>query len=83
MIKIGITGGIGSGKTFVAKQFASPIFNADREVKKIYLNDRSCYKKLKKVLPKYIFSFPISKKYLKKKKVTKFKKDYKWEDDRS
>ena len=36
MIKIGITGGIGSGKTFVAKQFASPIFNADREVKKIY-----------------------------------------------
>tara|TARA_B100000579_G_scaffold13351_1_gene9668 strand:+ start:395 stop:970 length:576 start_codon:yes stop_codon:yes gene_type:complete len=64
MIKIGITGGIGSGKTFVAKQFASPIFNADREVKKIYLNDRNCYKKLKKVLPKYISSFPISKKYL-------------------
>ena len=64
MIKIGITGGIGSGKTFVAKQFASPIFNADREVKKIYLNDRNCYKKLKKKFPKYITSFPVNKNQL-------------------
>ena len=36
MIKIGILGDIGSGKSFVAKQFSYPIFNADREVAKIY-----------------------------------------------
>ena len=29
MIKIGILGDIGSGKSFVAKQFGCPVFNAD------------------------------------------------------
>ena len=29
MIKIGILGDIGSGKTFVANQFGYPVFNAD------------------------------------------------------
>ena len=32
MIKIGILGDIGSGKTFVANQFGCPVFNADIEV---------------------------------------------------
>ena len=64
MIKIGILGDIGSGKSFVSKQFGLPIFNADKEVKKIYNNDRSCYFKLRKKLPKYINSFPIKKKNL-------------------
>ena len=48
MIKIGILGDIGSGKSFVSKQFGLPIFNADKEVKNIYNNDRSCFIKLKK-----------------------------------
>ena len=64
MIKIGILGDIGSGKSFVAKQFSYPIFNADREVAKIYKTEKSCYLKLKKKLPKYINSYPIEKKEL-------------------
>ena len=64
MIKIGILGDIGSGKSFVAKQFSYPIFNADREVEKIYKTDISCYLKLKKKLPKYINSYPVEKKEL-------------------
>ena len=62
MIKIAIIGDIGSGKSFVSKQFLSPVFDADKEVKKIYQNDRKCFKKLKKILPKFISSFPIKKK---------------------
>ena len=61
MIKIGILGDIGSGKSIVAKQFSYPIFNADREVAKIYKTEKSCYLKLKKKLPKYINSYPIKK----------------------
>ena len=34
--KIGILGDIGSGKSFIAKQFGYPVFNADKEVNKIY-----------------------------------------------
>lgn len=64
MIKIGILGDIGSGKSFVSKQFGLPIFNADKEVKDIYNNDRSCFIKLRKKLPKFINSFPIKKKSL-------------------
>ena len=59
--KIGILGDIGSGKSFVAKQFACPIFNADHEVNKIYKKNRYCFKKLKNKLPKYIKSYPINK----------------------
>ena len=64
MIKIGILGDIGSGKSVVAKQFGYPVFNADREVAKIYKTEKSCYLKLKKNLPKYIKSYPIKKKEL-------------------
>ena len=35
MIKIGILGDIGSGKSYVAKNFGYPVFNADAEVAKI------------------------------------------------
>ena len=48
MIKIGIIGDIGSGKSFVARQFLCPVFDADKEVSKIYLDDKKCFKKLKK-----------------------------------
>tara|TARA_B100001121_G_C18687415_1_gene621395 strand:+ start:1130 stop:1696 length:567 start_codon:yes stop_codon:yes gene_type:complete len=61
MIRIGILGEIGSGKTFVANNFGYPVFNADHEVAKLYQKDRSVYKKLKKTLPGYLNSFPIKK----------------------
>tara|TARA_B100000886_G_scaffold164736_1_gene112366 strand:- start:3112 stop:3699 length:588 start_codon:yes stop_codon:yes gene_type:complete len=61
MIRIGILGDIGSGKSFVAKNFGYPVFNADYEVLKLYQKNRSVYKKLKKVLPEYIYEFPINK----------------------
>ena len=61
MIRIGILGNIGSGKSYVAKNFGYPVFNADYEVSKLYKKDKKIFKKLKKKLPKYIFSFPINK----------------------
>ena len=61
MIRIGILGDIGSGKSYVAKNFGFPVFNADVEVGKLYKKDRKTFNKLKKVLPKYIYSFPINK----------------------
>ena len=61
MIRIGILGDIGSGKSYVANNFGYPVFNADREVSKLYKQDKKVFKKLKKKLPKYISSFPIDK----------------------
>ena len=61
MIKIGILGDIGSGKSYVAKQFGFPVFDADIEVTKIYKKNRTCFNKLKNKLPKYISSFPVKK----------------------
>ena len=62
MIKIGIVGDIGSGKSYVAQNFGCPVFNADYEVVKLYQKNKKVFIKLKKSLPKYIFSFPIEKK---------------------
>ena len=62
MIKIGILGDIGSGKSFIAKKFGYPVFNADKEVSKLYQKEKKIFIKLKKKLPNYIFSFPIKKK---------------------
>ena len=61
MIKIGILGDIGSGKSYVAEKFGYPVFNADTEVGKLYKKDRKVFNKLKKILPKYIYLFPINK----------------------
>ena len=61
MIRIGIVGDIGSGKSFIAKKFGYPVFNADLEVNNLYKKNRNCFKKLNKILPKYIISFPIEK----------------------
>ena len=61
MIRLAVLGDIGSGKSYVAKQFGYPVFSADVEVTKLYRKSRKCYNKLKKVLPKYIVSFPIKK----------------------
>ena len=64
MIRIGVIGGIGSGKSFISKLFKSPVFDADREVKSLYKNNLECFKKLKRKLPKFVKSFPISKSQL-------------------
>ncbi len=62
MIRIALVGEIGSGKTYIAKNFGYPVFSADIEVAKLYKKNRKIFIKLKKVLPKYFHSFPISKK---------------------
>ena len=61
MIRIGILGDIGSGKSFVAKNFGYPVFNADYEVSKLYEKNKNVYQKFKKILPEYIYEFPIDK----------------------
>ena len=61
MIRIGIVGDIGSGKTFVANNFGYPVFSADLEVAKIYKKNKKIFLKLKKELPKHITKFPIDK----------------------
>ena len=61
MRRIGIWGDIGSGKTYVANSFGYPVFNADQEVGKIYKKNKKVFLKLKKILPKYIYSYPINK----------------------
>ena len=66
MIRIGILGEIGAGKSFVAKNFGYPVFNADLEVSKLYKSNKRIFLKLNKKLPKYILSFPIEKNKLQK-----------------
>lgn len=49
MLKVGITGGIGSGKSTVAKIFASlgiPVYDADRAAKRLVLTDLDIRKKI-------------------------------------
>ena len=62
MIKIGILGDIGSGKSYVAQKFGYPVFNADLEVAKLYQQNKIIFNKIKRKLPKYIHSFPVEKK---------------------
>jgi len=62
MIKIGILGEIGAGKSYVATNFGYPVFNADHQVAELYKKDKKIFYRLKKILPKYISKFPIDKK---------------------
>ena len=48
MIRIALVGDIGSGKSYFAKLFNYPVFNADYEVSKIYKKNKKCYKNIKK-----------------------------------
>ena len=61
MIRIGILGCIGSGKSYIARNFGYPVFNADLEVSKLYKKNKKIFKKLNKILPNYIHSFPVNK----------------------
>ena len=71
MIRIAVIGQIGSGKSHVAKLIGYPVFNADREVAKLYLKSKKCFRKLKKLLPHHIKSFPIRKSELSKAIIEK------------
>ena len=62
MIRIGILGNIGSGKSYVANNLGYPVFDADHEVATLYKKNKKIFLKLKKILPKNIKSFPIEKK---------------------
>ena len=70
MIKLAVVGNIGSGKSYVSRQFGYPVFNADAEVNKLYKTSKKCFVKLKKLFPKYITSFPIKKNELLKAIMT-------------
>jgi dephospho-CoA kinase len=58
MKKIGLTGGIGVGKTFVSKlfnQLGFPVFNADFEAKKCMVSDLDLMKKIKLIFGNVIY----------------------------
>ena len=80
MIRIVIVGGIGSGKSYVAKLLGFPVFDADAAVSKIYKNNSKCFMRIKRKMPKFIKSYPINKSEISKailsnknnlKKITK------------
>ena len=64
MIRIALVGSIGSGKSYIAKLFKFPVFNADLEVNKIYSKDKKIFLKLKKKLPNFFSKFPVKKQEL-------------------
>ena len=41
MIRIGILGDIGSGKSYVAQSFGYPVFDADKEVSYLYKKNKN------------------------------------------
>ena len=57
MIRIGILGDIGSGKSFVAKSFNYPVFNADNEVGKLYKKNRGIFINLIGLYPNTSLNF--------------------------
>ena len=61
MIRIGILGDIGSGKSYVANNFGYPVFNADNEVAKLYREDKKVFHLLNKKIPRFITKFPMDK----------------------
>jgi len=57
-MKLGITGGIGSGKTSVCKVFnvlGIPVFSADPEARKIMDNDRNIKREINEIVGKNIY----------------------------
>ena len=82
MYKIGITGSIGTGKSTVANMFALfkiPVFDADKEIKKI-LNNREVIQKLNIIFPNIIENNNIDKSRLKKTIFSNKKEKKKLED---
>ena len=61
MIRFALVGDIGSGKSFISNLFNYPVFNADLEVADVYKKNKSCFFKIKKLIPNHFSSFPIKK----------------------
>ena len=59
MIRIGILGDIGSGKSFIAKSFGYPVFNADKEVAVLYKKILKFIKSLKKDFQNTLMYFQL------------------------
>lgn len=59
MVKIGITGGIGSGKSYVsrllAKHYGIPVYNTDSEAKRLMLSDEGIRRRLTALLGKEVY----------------------------
>lgn len=58
MLVLGLTGGIGSGKTTVAKIFQSfgvPVYNSDERAKAILFSDKEVHRELKSAFGEAIF----------------------------
>jgi dephospho-CoA kinase len=66
MIRLAVVGDIGSGKSYVGRQFGYPVFNADNEVAEIYKKSRKFYKKIKRLFPSHRITFPVEKKIISK-----------------
>ena len=66
MIKIGILGDIGSGKSYISKIFGYPVFNADQEVAQLYKKNKKIFFKLKKNYQSLLINFQLKKKKFQK-----------------
>ena len=79
MVRVGILGSVGSGKTFVAnifKELSFNIFSADNEVANIYKNNKAVNKKIAKFFKLKLYKSKINKQDLRdslKKNPKKFK----------
>jgi dephospho-CoA kinase len=79
MVRVGILGSVGSGKTFVAnifKELSFNIFSADNEVANIYKNNKAVNKKIAKFFKLKLYKGKINKRDLRdslKKNPKKFK----------
>jgi dephospho-CoA kinase len=79
MVRVGILGSVGSGKTFIAnifKELSFNIFSADNEVANIYKNNKIVNKKIAKFFELKLYKGKINKQDLRdslKKNPNKFK----------
>ena len=79
MVRVGILGSVGSGKTFIAnifKELSFNIFSADNEVANIYKNNKTVNKKIAKFFKLKLYKSIINKQDLRdslKKNPNKFK----------
>ncbi len=67
MLIIGLTGGVASGKNFVANQFVKfkiPVFDADLEVHKLFAKNKEIFSQVKKIFPKAIIDGKVDRKIL-------------------
>jgi len=79
MVRVGILGSVGSGKTFVAnifKELSFNIYSADNEVANVYKNNKAVNKKIAKFFKLKLYKGKINKQDLRdslKKNPKKFK----------